>query len=82
MIFYYFEYFKPCPEYGFSYFPIAGYILVGVVYTAVYLINAVSLGNRINGMEISDMLNYKRLDKSIERPVLYQNIGFVLLAVG
>lgn len=66
----------------FHTFPLQGYILVGAVYTAVYLINAVSLGNRINGLEISDMLNYKRLDKSIQYPVLYQNAGFVLLAFG
>ncbi|MDE5699781.1 MAG: ABC transporter permease [Lachnospiraceae bacterium] len=66
----------------FHTFPLWGYILVGAVYTAVYLINAVSLRNRINGLEISDMLNYKRLDKSIECPVLYQNIGFALLAFG
>ena len=38
--------------------PLQGYILVGAVYAAVYLINAVSLGNRMNGLEISDMLNY------------------------
>lgn len=66
----------------FHAFPLQGYILVGAVYTAVYLINAVSLRNRINGLEISDMLNYKRMDKSIDHPDLYQNIGFVLLAFG
>ena len=62
--------------------PLQGYILVGAVYAAVYLINAVSLGNRMNGLEISDMLNYKKLDKSIDYPSLYQNIGFALLAFG
>ncbi len=62
--------------------PLQGYILVGAVYAAVYLINAVSLGNRMNGLEISDMLNYKKLDKSIDYPNLYQNIGFALLAFG
>lgn len=66
----------------FHAFPLQGYLLVGAVYMAIYLINAVSLGNRIIGLEISDMLNYERLDKSIERPVLYQNIGFALLAFG
>lgn len=66
----------------FHSFPLQGYILVGVVYAAVYLINAVSLGNRINGLGISDMLNYKKLDKSIGHPGLYQNIGFILLAFG
>lgn len=66
----------------FHSFPLQGYILVGVVYAAVYLINAVSLGNRINGLGISDMLNYKKLDKSIGHPGLYQNIGFLLLAFG
>ncbi len=54
----------------------------GILYAAVYLINAVSLGNRINGLEISDMLNYKKLDKSIVHPCLYQNTGFMLLAFG
>ena len=62
--------------------PLQGYILVGTVYAAVYLINAVSLRNRINGLEISDMLNYKKLDKSIAHPNLYQNVGFMLLAFG
>ncbi len=54
----------------------------GILYAAVYLINAVSLGNRINGLEISNMLNYKKLDKSIVHPCLYQNTGFMLLAFG
>jgi len=63
-------------------FPLQGYIPVGAVYVAVYLINAVSLGKRINRLEISDMLNYKKPDKSIDCPNLYQNIGFVLLAFG
>lgn len=62
--------------------PVQGYILTGAVYAVVYLINAVNLRKRINGLEISDMLNYKKLDKSIERPALYQNIGFALLALG
>ena len=52
------------------------------MYAAVYFINAASLGNRMNGLEISDMLNYKKLDKSIDHPGLYQNIGFALLAFG
>lgn len=62
--------------------PLQGYILVGAVYAAVYFINAASLGNRMNGLEISDMLNYKKLDKSIDYPNLYQNIGFALLTFG
>lgn len=66
----------------FHSFPLQGYILVGAVYAAVYFINAVSLGKRINGLGISDMLNYKKLDKSIDYPNLYQNIGFMLLAFG
>ncbi len=66
----------------FHSFPLQGYILVVAVYTAVYLINAVSLKNHINRLEISDMLNYKKLDKSISHPGLYQNIGFILLALG
>lgn len=66
----------------FHFFPLQGYVLAAVVYAAVYLINAVSLGSRINGLEISDMLNYKKLDKSIDCPGLYQNTGFIMLAFG
>ena len=66
----------------FHSFPLQGYILVTVVYVVICLINAVFSKKVINGLEISGMLNYKKLDKSVECPVLYQNVGFVLLAVG
>ncbi len=66
----------------FHSFSLQGYILVTVVYVVICLINAVFSKKVINGLEISGMLNYKKLDKSVECPVLYQNVGFVLLAVG
>lgn len=67
---------------AFSFFPLQGYIFTVIVYSVVYLINAVSLDHRISKLEISNMLNFKRQDKSIAHPNLYQNSGFMLLAFG
>ena len=67
---------------AFSFFPLQGYILTVIVYSVVYLINAVFLNRRINKLEISDMLNFKKKDKSIVHPSLYQNSGFMFLVLG
>ncbi len=67
---------------AFSFFPLQGYILTVIMYAIVYLINAVSLDRHIKKLEISDMLNFKKQDKSIAHPNLYQNSGFMLLAFG
>lgn len=66
----------------FSFFPLQGYILAVIVYAIVYLINAVSLDRHIKKLEISDMLYFKRQDRSIAHPSIYQNSGFMLLAFG
>ncbi len=67
---------------GLIFFPLQGYILTVIVYVIVFLINAVSLDRQIKKLEISDMLNFKKQDKSIAHPKLYQNSGFMLLAFG
>lgn len=64
---------------SFQFFPLQGYIPVIVAYAAVYLINAVTLRHRINKLEISEMLNFKKKDKTIIHPGRYQNIGLILL---
>lgn len=62
--------------------PNQGYGIIGIVYLIIFIVNALSLNRKINNMDVVDMLNYKKKEKKLPNPILYQNIGFGLLILG
>lgn len=65
-----------------SHLSIIGYVIVIIIYLIIYIVNIKLINNKIKYMDISDMLYYKKVDKSINKPQVYQNIGVGLLIMG
>lgn len=66
----------------FKYPPLQGYFFVCIVYMTIFGVNVFSLRKKISSMETFDMLNYKKQEKNILNPALFQNIGIALLVLG
>lgn len=66
----------------FKNLPLQGYFIVCIVYLTIFGVNMLSLGKKIGSMGTLDMLYYKKQEKIISNPTLFQNMGIALLVFG